>query len=74
MNVSLGTGIFLLGTGMGALLIKIAVQGQSRRLQDEMNLLLQKLRHHSPSESIPEVHTVEDFGSPISKSSVRYGD
>ena len=71
MNVSLGTGIFLLGAGMGALLTKIAVQGQSRRLQVEMNLLLQKLRH-SRTEST--VHTVEDSGLPISEPSVRHGD
>jgi hypothetical protein len=74
MNVSLGAGIFLLGTGMGALLTKIAVQGQSRRLQSEMNLLLQKLRHPPRTESTPEVQTVEDPGFPISEPSVRHGD
>jgi len=74
MNVSLGTGIFLLGAGMGALLTKIAVRGQSQRLQGEMNLLLQKLRHPSRTESTPKVHTVEDSGLPISEPSVRHGD
>jgi hypothetical protein len=74
MNVSLGTGIFLLGAGMGAVLTKIAVRGQSRRLQSEMNLLLQKLRQPSQTGPIPEVDAVEDPGLPISEPSVRYGD